>query len=341
MRAWVYHGNKDLRLEQLPEPAPGPGEVAVRIAYVGICGTDLHEFFYGPMFTPIEQADPTTGHRGPVILGHEASGTVWAVGDGVTDLAVGQRVALEPIVRTEEDASYNLGAAFYGLQAPGFPADTATVRRSAVHPLPANVSLRDGALTEPLAVAWHAVDRAKVVASETVVVFGGGPIGIGTALSLRSLGLDRLAVVEPVADRRVVLEKLGLIALDPAAGDFRRDLSEFCGPGAEVVFDAAGVSDAVATGLEILAPAGRLVVVAGHVAPVTIDTNQLLVGERSILTSVAYHDDFPEVLRRQAAGDFPTDDWVESVPFEGCVDEGMARLAEGKAVKVLIEVGGQ
>jgi (R,R)-butanediol dehydrogenase/meso-butanediol dehydrogenase/diacetyl reductase len=340
MRAWVYYGNTDVRLEDLPEPTPGPGEVAVRIAYAGICGSDLHEYFHGPMFTPLDHPDPTTGHHGPVTLGHEASGTVSAVGDGITDVVVGQQVALEPIVRTPGDEYYNVDAAFYGLQAPGFLADTAVVRRSAVHPLPPEVSLLDGALTEPLAVAWHAANRAGVRAGETAVIFGGGPIGIGVALSLRSLGLDRLVVVEPAADRRVVLDKLGLAALDPAGSHFRDELADFCGPGAHTAVDAAGVADAVTTGLQILRSGGRLVIVAGHVSPVTIDTNQMLLGERSIVASMAYRDDFPEVLRRQAAGELPTDAWVETVPFDRLVDQGLERLAAGQAVKVLVEVNG-
>ncbi len=127
----VYHGNQDLRIEDVPEPIPGPGEVRVRIAYNGICGSDLHEIFNGPMFTPLETAHPTTGHRGPVVLGHEASGIVDAVGSGDIDVEVGQRVAIEPVFRVPgDDANYNLDAAFYGLSLNGFLADFAVAWRA-------------------------------------------------------------------------------------------------------------------------------------------------------------------------------------------------------------------
>ena len=154
MKAWVFHNKTDLRLEDLPQPEPGPDEVAVRIAYNGICGSDLHEYFHGPLVIPIHQAHPVTGHMGPVILGHEASGTVSAVGAGVEDFVVGQRVAIEPVFRRPgDDAHYNLNAAFYGLMTHGFLAETAVVRRSAAHSLREGVSLLAGALTEPMAVA--------------------------------------------------------------------------------------------------------------------------------------------------------------------------------------------
>ncbi|NKQ56145.1 zinc-binding dehydrogenase [Amycolatopsis sp. K13G38] len=341
MRAWVFHGKKDVRLEELPEPEPGPGEVAVRIAYNGICGTDLHEYFHGPLFIPVHEANPVTGHRGPLTLGHEASGTVSALGEGVQDVAIGQQVALEPVIRRPGDEHhYNLGAAFYGVMAPGFLADTAVVQRSAVHSLPSGVSLLEGALTEPLAVAWHAAARTRLTSGQTAVVFGGGPIGLGTALSLRARGVDRLLIVEPSASRRAMLDKLGLSSIDPGADGFAAQLAAFAGTGADAVVDAAGVPDAVAAGIDVLGPHGRMVIVAAHLAPVSIDTNQLLMAERTITGSMGYRDDFPDVLRQQAAGTFPTETWVEVIPFEQLVPRGFDQLDSGRAVKVLVEIGG-
>ncbi|MGQ4598937.1 zinc-binding dehydrogenase [Nocardia sp. R6R-6] len=342
MRAWVFHGKTDIRLEDLPEPAPGPGEVAVRIAYNGICGSDLHEYLHGPLFIPVHEAHPVTGHVGPLTLGHEASGKVSAIGEGVDDVVVGQRVALEPIFRRPgDDERYNLDAAFYGLMTPGFLADTAVVRRSAVHPLPDGVSLQAGALTEPMAVAWHAAARTGLTAGHIAVVFGGGPIGIGTALSLRARGVDRVLVVEPSPDRRAVLERLGLASADPGADAFPGQLRSFVGDGANAVVDAAGVPDAVTAGIQALGPQGRLVVVAAHLAPVPIATNQLLMAERSITGSMGYHNDFPDVLRQLAAGAFPMDGWVQTIPFERLIAEGFEQLRSGRAVKVLVEVAGE
>lgn len=126
------------------------------------------------------------------------------------DVLAGQRVAIEPVIRKPgDDDHYNLGAAFYGLMAHGFlaetaVAETAVVPESAVHILPDRVSLQAGALTEPVAVAWHAAVRTGLVPGQAGLVFGGGPIGLGTAMSLRARGIDRILVVEPSASRREI-----------------------------------------------------------------------------------------------------------------------------------------
>ncbi|HJQ46474.1 MAG TPA: zinc-binding dehydrogenase [Amycolatopsis sp.] len=340
MKAWVFHSKTDLRLEERPEPEPGPGEVAVRIAYNGLCGSDLHEYLHGPLFIPVHEQNPVTGHLGPLIMGHEASGTVSAVGVGVRDVVAGQRVAIEPVVRRPgDDEHYNLGAAFYGLMADGFLVETAVVPRSALHALPDGVSLLAGALTEPMSVAWHAAARTGLTAGQAGLVFGGGPIGLGTALSLRARGVDRILVVEPSDTRRAVAAQLGLDTIDPRAGDFQARVGAFAEGGVDAAVDAAGVPDAVTVGIQALAPQGQLVVVAAHLGPVPVDTNQLLMAERSITGSMGYHNDFPEVLRQLNAGAYPTDGWVQTIPFERLVTEGFERLTSGQAVKILVEVG--
>ncbi|GAF43145.1 zinc-binding dehydrogenase [Rhodococcus wratislaviensis] len=341
MRAWIYHGNQDVRLEDVPEPVPGPGEVRVRIAYNGICGSDLHEIFNGPMFIPLETVHPTTGHHGPIVLGHEASGIVDAVGPGEIDVEVGQRVAIEPVFRVPgDDAHYNLNAAFYGLSANGFLADCAVVPRRAVHVLPDEVSLIEGALSEPISVAWRAVERADVSVDDSVVVFGGGPIGIAAALSLRAKGIDKFAVVEPSRRRRIVVSEMGFETLDPSATDFQEKLTSFVGSGVQACVNAAGVAPVMKQAIDVLAPGGKLMVVATHVEPVSIDLNQLLMAEKTILTSIGYRDDFPSVIEQQARGAFPTSSWVETVRFEDLVETGLTRLRSGEAIKTLIEVNG-
>lgn len=342
MRAWVYYGNKDIRLKELDDPKPGPGQVSVRIAYNGICGTDLHEYFHGPMFVPLESEHPVTGHRGPVTIGHEASGTISAVGDGIDDLSVGQRVVLEPVFRQpNDDAWYNLGGAFYGIMAPGFLADSAVVPRRAVHILPENVDLAAGALTEPLAVAWHAATKTQLQPGSASIVFGGGPIGIGSLLSLQARGVTRLGAVEPSQTRRDLLDTFGVQTFDPFATDYKEALADFAGNGIDAGIDAAGVPSAIHDGLSVLGPEGRLVVVAVHSKPVTLEMNDLLLSEKSIITSMGYRNDFPQVLEHLSAGNLPTDSWVEKVAFEDLVDHGIDRLHSGEAIKVLVEVAGE
>ena len=97
MRAARFHGREDIRLEEVPEPDPGPGEVKLRVLYAGICGTDVHEYYNGPLFTPGTVPHPLSGVTNPVILGHEMSGEVVEVGSGVTGVNVGDLVAVEPL----------------------------------------------------------------------------------------------------------------------------------------------------------------------------------------------------------------------------------------------------
>uniref|UniRef100_UPI0015F0087B alcohol dehydrogenase catalytic domain-containing protein n=1 Tax=Pseudonocardia pini TaxID=2758030 RepID=UPI0015F0087B len=185
MRALQYHGRRDIRLNDVPEPEPGPGEIKVAVAVAGICGSDIHEYRGGPIAIPATEAHPLTGEHAPVTLGHEFCGTVVAIGDGVTDVAVGQRVAPSAVVRCGTCASCSAGLpqlcamlGFHGLSGGGggfaafdtFPAYLA-------HVLPDSVSDQVGALLEPLATGVHAAARAGLGAGSTALVLGGGPIG--------------------------------------------------------------------------------------------------------------------------------------------------------------------
>ena len=98
MKAARWHGARDIRIEDIAEPNPGPGQVKIKVHWCGICGSDLHEYLVGPIFIPVESAHPLTGEKAPVVLGHEFSGEVVALGEGVENFRVGDRVAVEPIV---------------------------------------------------------------------------------------------------------------------------------------------------------------------------------------------------------------------------------------------------
>jgi (R,R)-butanediol dehydrogenase/meso-butanediol dehydrogenase/diacetyl reductase len=226
MRAAVFHGRQDLRLEDVPEPRVGPGEVKLRVLYNGICGSDLHEYYDGPITTR-DTPHPLTGVKNPVILGHELCGEVVEVGDGIEDLSSGDLVAVEPVETCGRclfctSGQYNHCGllAFHGYnRESGGLAQFTTVRRPMAHKLPPGMTPMQGALIEPLAVAWRTADRCKVQSGQTVVVHGGGPIGIGVYFTLRSRGI-RVLMTDPTPTRRAVLMKLGVeVVLDPTAGD--------------------------------------------------------------------------------------------------------------------------
>src|SRR4249920_431817 len=169
MRAAVFYGREDLRLEEVPEPTPGRDEVKLRVQYNGICGSDLHEYYDGPITTR-RDPHPLTGVKNPVILGHELSGIVVGCGDGVEDLEIGDLVAVEPVETCGHCLFCRAGQynhcgllAFHGYNRGGGGLSQFTVvRRSMAHKLPRGITAAQGALIEPMAVAWSTVNRCRV-----------------------------------------------------------------------------------------------------------------------------------------------------------------------------------
>jgi (R,R)-butanediol dehydrogenase / meso-butanediol dehydrogenase / diacetyl reductase len=247
MRAAVYHGQRDVRIEDVAEPRVGHGQLKLRIGYNGICGTDVHEYFTGPHLIPDKVPHPRTGARLPLVIGHEFAGEVVEVGDGADGFAVGDRIAAEPIHHCGEcrfcrRGTYNLctGIAFQGADAAGGGlAEFAVIDAAKAHRLPAGLGLDLGALVEPLSVSHHAVRRADPAADAVVAVYGGGPIGVGTFLALRARGVGAVVMIEPSADRAAVLDAVGAeTVLNPREDDVAARLAQLTeGYGPDISID--------------------------------------------------------------------------------------------------------
>ncbi|WP_262699550.1 MULTISPECIES: 2,3-butanediol dehydrogenase [Streptomyces] len=346
MRALRYHGPGDIRLEDVDEPEVGPGQVKLRIAYNGICGSDLHEYYTGPTMVPVSAPNPVTGVQAPVVIGHECGGTVVAVGEGVNDVTPGTLVAVEPIQRCGRcrecvAGRYNLCsrmAAFGYTTGYGGLAEYTVVDRVMVHPLPVGFSEQQSAVIEPLAVAYHAARRAEVLAGQTVVVHGAGPVGLGTALTARHFGAE-VIVVDPSPNRRALVEALGgTTVLDPGDGDLVaaiRDLTD--GRGAEASIDAAGAASALRVAVESTAKEGSIVLVGVHHKPLELAAAPLMMGEIDVRFSMTYRGDFPLVIEAMAAGAYPLDGWVSTVPIGDAVEKGFEALRNGGAMKILVD----
>jgi (R,R)-butanediol dehydrogenase / meso-butanediol dehydrogenase / diacetyl reductase len=347
MRAAVYHGPRDLRLESVPEPEPGAGDVKLRVLFNGICGSDLLEYYDGPVTTRVTP-HPLTGVKNPVILGHELCGEVVSCGTGVTDLAPGDLVAVEPLetcgacgwcIAGQYNHCPNLALHGYNREGGGL-AEFTVVRRLMAHRLPTGMTPMQGALIEPLAVAWHTANRCRLEAGQTAVIHGAGPIGIGVCLTLKRRGVDVIGF-DPSPLRRSVLERCGArITLDPAACDpvsAIRDLTG--GHGAHASVDAAGVPAAFHAALHGTRVDGTAVVVAIHHVPLVVPPFDLLMPEVN-LTGVAMSvNAFPSVIEAMALGDYPLDAWVETIPFEDVVEGGLERLHRKEGLKILVAVG--
>jgi len=345
MRAAVYHGPRDLRLESVPEPEPGPGDVKLRVLYNGICGSDLHEYYDGPVTTRLTP-HPLTGVKNPVILGHELCGEVVACGAAVADLAPGDLVAVEPVETcghclwcTFGQYNHCPALAIHGYNRDGGLAEYTVVRRSMAHRLPHGITPLQGALIEPLAIAWHTANRCRLEAGQIAAIHGAGPIGIGVCLTLRQRGIEVIAV-DPSPQRRLVLARLGARVLDPTACDpveAIRDLTG--GRGAHASVDAAGVPAAFHAMLHGTRVDGTAVVVAIHHVPVVVPPFDLLMPEVNLTGVALSAHAFPSVIAAMAAGSYPLDGWVETIPFENIVDRGFERLRRQEGLKILVDVG--
>ena len=347
MRAAVYYGPRDLRIESVPEPQPGPGDVKLRVIYNGICGSDLHEYYDGPVTTRTTP-HPLTGVKNPVILGHELCGEVVSCGAGVEDLSPGDLVAVEPLETCGRCHWCAVGqynhcpdVALHGYNRNGGGlAEYTVVRRSMAHHLPLGMTPMQGALIEPLAVAWHTANRCRLEAGQTVAIHGAGPIGIGVCLTLKARGID-VIIVDPSPLRRRVLQRLGArVTLDPTDCDpiaAIRDLTG--GRGAHASVDAAGVPAAFNAMLHGTRVDGTAVVVAIHHVPVVIPPFDLLMPEVNVTGVAMSAHAFPSVIDAMARGSYPLDEWVETIPFETLVERGLERLRRQEGLKILVDVG--
>jgi (R,R)-butanediol dehydrogenase/meso-butanediol dehydrogenase/diacetyl reductase len=346
MRAAVFHGRCDLRLEDVPEPEPGPGDVKLRVHFNGICGSDLHEYYAGPMTTRTEP-HPLTGVKNPVIFGHELCGSVVALGDGVEDLAIGDRIAVEPVETCGRCIDCRSGhynhcslLAFHGYnRAGGGLAEYTVVRRKMAHRLLPGLTPPQGALIEPMAIAWATVRRCRVEAGQTVALHGAGPIGIGVFLVLRARGV-RVIVSDPSPLRRNVMRSLGApVVVDPRETDVVMAIRDLTGGrGADASVDAAGVPAAIRAGLKGTRIDGNFVVVAIHEKPIEIAPLEFLMPEVRMTGVALSCNDFPAVIAAMAAGVFPIEGWVSTLPFERIIDDGFERLRRQEALKLLVDL---
>jgi (R,R)-butanediol dehydrogenase / meso-butanediol dehydrogenase / diacetyl reductase len=345
MKAAVYHGPNKLEVTDVPEPVPADGTVKLRVGFNGICGTDLHEYYAGPIFVPTAP-HPLTHQQMPLVMGHEFSGTITDLGPGVTGWREGDRVAVEPIYKCGHcpacrAGNYNICAqiGFHGLMSDGGMAEYTVVPTSMLHKLPDTVDLRMGALVEPMSVAYHAATLGDAKPGDTAMVFGAGPIGIGLWFALRGKGIEDVFVVEPSATRRASIEALGARTLDPTAVDVPGFIAEHtAGRGADAVFDAAGVAPAVETALGCVGARRPMVSVAIYEKPLTTPLLNLVMNESRIQGSLCYTAaDFEAVIALMAEGAYDTTGWVSTIAIEDVVDEGFEALHGGTKMKVLVD----
>lgn len=351
MKALRYHGREDVRLEEMDEPQPGPGQVTVDVALTGICGSDIHEYKGGPIAIPLTDNHPLTGEHAPVVLGHEFSGRIKAIGEGVDHLQVGQRVAASAVISCGTCSSCSMGhhqlcatLGFHGLSGGGGAfASVDVIGADLLHVLPDTVTDEVGALLEPLATGVHAVARSNIGAGASVLIIGGGPIGLLTVVAARAAGAEQVIVSEPSKARADAAARLGATTvLDPMAVDVVAEVRAVTNElGVDAAFDAAAVATSFGTALGSLRPRGTLVNVAVWEQPTPLQPNALLFTEATITGALAYtHDEFDRAIEIAASGKYDLASLVSrQISLDDVVAEGFERLASalGDDIKVLVK----
>jgi len=349
MRAARFHAQKDIRIEDVPEPVTRPGTAKIKVAWCGICGTDLHEYLEGPIFVPAPgRPHPLSGEEAPVTLGHEFSGTVVEVGDGVDDLAVGDNVVVEPYFTCGECApclagNYHLCAkmGFIGLSGGGGGLSEAiVVERQWIHKI-GDIPLDEAALIEPLSVGHHAVTRSGAKAGDVALIGGAGPIGLLTAAVLKGLGVTTI-ISELSGARKAKALSSGVAdhVLDPSSEDVPTRVLELTGGvGADIGFECAGVDVVLDTLMAALKPTGVLVNVSiwGH--PATVDMQKLVLKEIDLRGTIAYVRDHEAVIKLVQEGKIDLKPFITGrIALDELISKGFDTLIHHNdtAVKILV-----
>jgi len=295
MRASVFHGAHDVRVEDVPEPVRGEGEVVLRVLRSGMCGTDATEWSSGPKTFPVDRVHPVTAHTGPMVLGHEFVGEVvetsesgqFDVGDVV---ASGAGVSCGECLRCREGRT-NICERYYtlGLNAAGGMAELVAVPESVLTPVPDSISVDRAGLAQPMAVGLHAARRAGVAAGEHVVLIGAGAIGSFVLAGLQSLVDADITVIDFPGTRLDRAARLGA-SRTVAAGDgvVARVRESLGGGSVDVVIEASGAPGQLNTAIEIVRTGGTILQVGLPSSQQEVDVHTLVMREISVVTTLAH-----------------------------------------------------
>lgn len=338
MQAAFFEGNQTIHVAPCVPVPPGPRQVQIRVAYCGICGTDLH-LFHGAMAHRLHL---------PHVMGHEMSGAIAAVGPEADGWQPGDRVTVRPLDPCGECPACHAGHShicqnlkFIGIDTPGALQGLWTVPAHTLHRLPESLSMRQGAMVEPIAVACHDVRRGEVKAGDYAVVIGGGPIGILIALVAQARGARvLLAEVNPFRIR--LARELGIPAVSPADADLVALVNgETGGAGADVVFEVSGSAAGVETMTKLPRARGRIVVVAIFGEPPKVDLFRFFWRELRLSGARVYEPgDFETAIGLAAAGSLPLDRLITTVVPLGGLEEGLRKLERGgEVMKILVSCG--
>ena len=333
MKAVRIHGVNDVRIDEIDAPRVGPRDVLVRVQRCGLCGSDLGYIATGGVAAPATE---------PFGIGHELAGTIEEVGADVRGITPGMRVVVNPM-----GDGNGIGAGLpEGAFAPLLKVSNATLGGS-IHLIPDHVGWDAAALAEPLGVALHAVHRSGATVGDRVAVFGAGPIGLGIIFFLKRLGVASIASIDMSAGRLDRARRLGAdICIDASVTDAAEALGDAHGRGdlfgwptigTNLFFEVAGAPQVLPSIVGMAPFHARAVMVAVHHQPIAIDWKMALGKEMSFITSMAYPDEFPDVLAAIAEPGFDADAFISHrIPLSRFDDALAAARDRVNSAKVMV-----
>ncbi|WP_276358110.1 zinc-dependent alcohol dehydrogenase [Cohnella caldifontis] len=338
MKAAIYEGSHTIRVGECVPVEPGPDEVRISVAYAGICGTDLH-LYHGRM-----------DHRVtlPHVMGHEMAGIVESVGSGVTNVAAGDRVVVMPLISCGSCPACLAGHGhicqrlkFIGIETPGAFQASMTVPAHTVLPIPDSLSLKLGAMIEPLAVACHDVRIGDVRSGERAVVLGGGPIGTLIAMVAKAKGANVL-VSELNPYRIRLLEEMGIETINPKEADVAERVDRLTGgAGCDIVFEVTSSPAGARLMTQLPRTRGRIVVVGIFGDPPPVDLHRFFWRELKLFGARVYEkEDFEQAIAWAASGELPLDRLISDIYPLDRLEEGFRQMESGGGVmKILLDCG--
>lgn len=352
MRAAVVYGTRDIKVVDVELREVLPNQAKIEVEWAGICGSDLHIYTdFEAGLIPIEKPHPLSGQKAPLTLGHEFAGIVREIGAKVTNVKVGDRVTVEPIFYCGECLECRTGnyhvcrhsnAAFVGIASDGGFAEFCVTEADKLHLLPDNVSMEEGALVEPTAVAYHGIIESGLQLGQTVLVTGAGPIGLLTVQCALAAGATKIFVSDVSEERLALAKKMGAThTLNPLKDDVVQIvLAETNGDGVDVSFEAAGVEATMKTAISATKRKGCVLVLSLFMAPVSVNMFEALAKELTIKPTLAYVNEFPQVIDLIASGRINVKQVVTSkTQLENIVTEGFDKLLNDKSeAKILVSM---
>ncbi|MFJ5717581.1 2,3-butanediol dehydrogenase [Neobacillus sp. NPDC093127] len=349
MKAAVWYGAKDIRVEDRDVPAVSSNQVKIKVAWTGICGSDLHEYTVGPITIPANGPDPLTGKQAPLTMGHEFSGVVEEVGPEVSGFKPGDKVVVNPLIISgnHKDPLIDMykGFGFVGLNADGGFADFVVVDEKNVIKLPEDLSLEYAALIEPTAVAVQGIKESGLKFGETVAVFGAGPIGLLTIIAAKAAGAKEIFAFDLSETR---LQKAKEVGATHAVNSGQQNPVEYIRSiypdGVDRAFEVAGVAPTFNQAISVTRARGVVTVVSIFEKPVEFSPMQLTVTGVHLVSTLAYEPDvFETAVKLIASGQIdPSPVITDHIELEDIVNKGFEALMKDKSqAKILVKLSGE